>query len=274
VTRSFSLPIRPGLRESPAALTLTGFMSITNSYSQPPEEDLSSYYGPDPYDINFVFPIQSCLDQFESDCVKLTPFIPRIHAQSFVERLSLDEAALQWMPLRSLTLAEVLPQLETHFRQDPGYIAFAIIDKGRNNALAGFIALGHTSVSMLATEISWIIVLPEFRRSYVTTHAVGIILRVCLELPSAGGLGLRRVQWCAQETNHKSINAAQRLGFTLEGTLRWTKVLLDDKEGYDVAPRKGDPSESGPGRGSVTLAMCWDDWENGKREHVQKLMER
>lgn len=107
----------------------------------------------------------------------------------------------------------------------------------------------------------------------MTSNAIGILLRFCLELPSKakGALGLRRVQWTANPLNLKSIAAAKRMGMKEEGTHRWVFVLAEGKEGN--ATREGDPMQSRLGRGSTMLAMCCDDWENGGREFVQKMID-
>jgi hypothetical protein len=62
------------------------------------------------------------------------------------------------------------------------------------------------------------------------------------------------------------------MGFKIEGTFRWMFVMEEGKVGVQD-PRPGDPNQM-PGRGSVFLAVCWDDWEGGVREKVQELLKR
>ncbi|KAM7218417.1 putative GNAT family acetyltransferase [Rhypophila decipiens] len=52
-----------------------------------------------------------------------------------------------------------------------------------------------------------------------------------LQADPIGGLGLRRVQWQTNASNQASVNAALRLGFELEGIMRWAAVLPWGKEG-------------------------------------------
>ena len=84
------------------------------------------------------------------------------------------------------------------------------------------IALINTSQHNLSTEIGWVVIFPQFQRTHVTTNAVGLLLHYCLDAPSPSpgpdaigigisGLGLRRVQWQADERNVPSIRAATRL---------------------------------------------------------------
>ncbi|KAF7345350.1 N-acetyltransferase domain-containing protein [Mycena venus] len=140
----------------------------------------------------------------------------------------------------------------------------------KQNVFAGVIGLCNTSPHNLVTEIGPVICFPEFQRTFVNTNAIGILLRYCLNLPEEGGLGLRRVQWSTHPANTASVGAAERMGMTREGTMRWRWVLAKGKEGKEVAPGRGE----GPGRDSVMLAACWDDWENGGRELVEKQINR
>lgn len=83
--------------------------------------------------------------------------------------------------------------------------------------------------------------------------------------------------------NQPSISAAQRLGMVLEGTIRWQRVVADHKkcaseadveraDGKPVVDRDG--RKLGPGRHSAMLAVCWDDWLEGKKDHVMRLLQR
>jgi hypothetical protein len=154
-----------------------------------------------------------------------------------------------------------------------------------------------------------VIVLPLYQRTFVSTHAIGLLLDYALQKPGDGGLGLRRVQWMAHADNTASVRAAERMGFKMEGVLRyvvrldiilsfvlfnqrvesvlivwvitfvfvivnlrWDRTVPIDKEN-GIKPREGDVLQL-RGRHSAILAMCWDDWEDGGREHVRKMMAR
>jgi len=132
-------------------------------------------------------------------------------------------------------------------------------------------------------EIGYVMLLPQFHRTLVNTHASCLLLKHLLDPIEGGDLNLRRVQWQANSMNQPSIAAAQRLGMTLEGVARWQRVVADNKkcaseasgeraDGKPVVDRGG--SKLGPGRHSAVLAMCWDDWLDGKREHVMSLLQR
>ncbi|KAI0041556.1 acyl-CoA N-acyltransferase [Auriscalpium vulgare] len=245
--------------------------SFVNSYKPPAPLSLVENYGPDPYDVNFVFPIH--LSTLRSARVELTPFIPALHAAPFLAELIAEPALLRWMPMAFSTLPEVLTFIETFARADPNVIIFAVHDRP-SRALAGIIGLLRTSAPNLCTEIGPVIIFPAYQGTYVGANAVGLILNYCLELPTASppGLGLRRVQWTANPINAPSVRAAQRLGLKMEGTMRWAMVLPDGKEGKQ--PRDGDPAGRKPGRDSVLLAICADDWEAGARAEVRQRIDR
>lgn len=139
-----------------------------------------------------------------------------------------------------------------------------------------------TDVENQCTEIGFIMTLPAFQRTHVTTNAVGLLLHYCLEMPTADGiqqkygpgLGLRRVQWQCHAENTPSRRHAERIGMKLEGVIRWQRVLEAGKVGHEV-PEDRKRLCAKVGRHSYMLAMCWDDWEvEGGREHVQALMAR
>jgi len=104
----------------------------------------------------------------------------------------------------------------------------------------------------------------RYHRTHINTNMNGLLLRFCFE-----DLHMRRVQWQAHSENLPSINAAKRLGFTLEGINRWQRVLPVGREGLTR------PGEENPGRHSAMLAICWDDWEKeGYQEGLQAMMDR
>jgi RimJ/RimL family protein N-acetyltransferase len=249
-------------------------MAFVNSYkpSGPPTAVTSN----GPYNINFAFSLPQAT--LESPRVKLTPFIPSLHAEPFFAIASAHPDLSRYLPFTFPDLSKFLFFIEAYFRSDPTSILFAVIEKTRPNpeqdlvqSLAGIVGLYRCSPQNLSTEIGPVIILPAFQRTFVSSNAIGIVLRYCLDLPTGSnpGLGFRRVQWTANPNNAASIRAAERMGMRLEGTMRWTWVMGEGKEGKEVVGRG-----EGPGRDSVILAVCWDDWEGGVREHVGRLIER
>ncbi|KAH9954590.1 acyl-CoA N-acyltransferase [Russula dissimulans] len=239
-------------------------MSYVNSYKASDTPALlPGYYGPDPYDINWIMPLHQTT--LESERVKVTPFIPALHAKEYAEQTAAHPELHRWFPFDVSSLDKILTEVELRVRRDPTWILFAIIDKAREDKLAGLIGLRHTSPENLSTEMGWTVVFPAFQRTYVTSNAMGLVLHYCFELPSTPqrpGLGLRRVQWTTFTDNEASWRGAKRMGFREEGVLRWSGVN-----------REGDPKSPQAGRNSAILSLCADDWENGGREHVRGLMD-
>ena len=59
--------------------------------------------------------------------------------------------------------------------------------------------------------------------------------------------------------------------------MRWYRVLKPGKAGVEVSAEEREVLSDGglPGRHTVVLSMCWDDWlVNGKRELVREKMGR
>jgi RimJ/RimL family protein N-acetyltransferase len=253
-------------------------IAIVNRYQPPAIEPAQDLWGPEQeYDINFIWPLHS--ETLENDVLKLTPFIPRIHAQAFWDAFHPHaEALTAHIPWVLPNISALLNILE-YIRLQPEWVLLAVIDKTRpaqdgsdpSGALSGMIGLLRSEPAQRKTEIGPVITLPAFQRTHVTSNAIGLLLHYCLNLPSASppGLGLRRVMWGAPAGNPASLKAALRMGFQEEGTLRWQRVYPEGKEG--VVPRENDPAK-GPGVHMISLGLCWDDWENGGRQQTVEAM--
>jgi len=70
-------------------------MAYTNSYKEPETPTLlPGYFGPDPYDINWAFPLHE--EALESERVKLTPFIPSLHAREYASQTTAHPDLYRW----------------------------------------------------------------------------------------------------------------------------------------------------------------------------------
>jgi RimJ/RimL family protein N-acetyltransferase len=161
---------------------------------------------------------------------------------------------------------------------------FVVIDKTRpakaqveddlklKGQIAGQLALMRTIPINLTAEVGFIVTLPEYQRTHVTSNAIGLLLKYALNLPTdpvAPGLGFRRVDWRTHSWNTPSVTTARRLGFVDEGILRWFVTLPPGREGNE--PREGQDNQR-KGRHTAFLAMCWDVWEARGRATVEKQM--
>ncbi|KAG1769083.1 acyl-CoA N-acyltransferase [Suillus placidus] len=233
------------------------------------------------YDTNFCFPVR----ELESERVKLTPFIPDLHADLYFQGSAAHPDLYEFIPWETFTNTSdfVKQVIDSRVRPDTGVVLYAVIDKTRTSTstspsssanFAGIIGYMNTSPANLSTEIGYAIILPPFQRTHVTTNAIGLLLQYALDLPPHG-LGLRRVQWKANRLNTRSIDAVQKLGFKLEAVLRWDRIFVGSKASATngVKERVGDPRPGTVGTDTALLALCWDDWES-ERARVLELMDR
>ncbi|KAK7047310.1 hypothetical protein VNI00_006541 [Paramarasmius palmivorus] len=231
-------------------------------------------------DTNFCFPIPDIL---ETDGVRLVPFIPSKHASPLLTGLNNTPDLTQHVNIGPFTSPSDLVQnfWEKSIKPNPNYTLFVIYDKiasqppstDENANAAGFIALSGCSTEHLLAEIG-IVTFKAYQGTHVSSHAVGLLMRYALDLPDQGGLGLRRVQWQTNQVNKASVGLALKMGFIKEGVLRWHKVLEPGKEiGHNGGKvRRGDPQEGCGARDTVILAVCWDDWEDGVRKKVERML--
>ncbi|KAI0367076.1 acyl-CoA N-acyltransferase [Pilatotrama ljubarskyi] len=257
-------------------------MSYVNNYTPSPPTTVpaSELYGPEPYDINFAYPIYE--ETLRNSRTKLAPFIPAVHAKTYWAHVGNRPEVFRYYPFTLDTLADFLAWYELNIRRGPFTTCFAVIDKTRpdpehpewGGSMAGIVGMFYTSPEHLHTEAGYVVVFPDFQKTHIAKDMVGLLLRYVLQLPSASppGLGLRRVKWSAHPKNIASIGLAKRMGFRPEGTAKWVWVLPDHlaKEGWPG--RIGDACSGKAGRHSTVLALCWDDWEDGERERVEAVL--
>jgi RimJ/RimL family protein N-acetyltransferase len=244
--------------------------SPVNDYKPGPRQHVSAT---NPW--NFVLPVP---ESIEANRIKLVPFVPSVHAKPWQAAALQNPTLTQYIPFNIDTL-ENIHEIHTVIHDNPQHLLFAIIDKTRTAAkdgtatadgtMAGVIGALECMPGQLKMEIGMIMVFPDFQGTHVAKHAIGAMLKYWLDAPSQGGMGFRRVSWTAHPANGASVAIAEKMGFIKEGIKRWTWVLPEGKPGKDAADDRG----VGKGRDSVLLSLCWDDWENGVREKVLKLIE-
>lgn len=178
------------------------------------------------------------------------------------------------------TEADFLREFYDPLRTSPQHCLYAIIDKAHTSEgnpegkYAGIASLTASNPNNATVDMG-AIVFPEFQRTHVTTNVIGLLLMYTLDPPSAGGLGLRRVEWKCHAGNAASRRAASRMCFELEGILRWQCVLPHGKIALPVEAlemRNGTKGEQ-PGRHSAVFSIVWDEWDE-KRPKVIAQMKR
>ncbi len=85
--------------------------------------------------------------------------------------------------------------------------------------VSGWLSLMDISPANAAIELGHIWFAPRMQRTRAATEAMLLLLRL-----AADDLGYRRLTWKCHALNAPSRHAAERLGFTYEGTLRAVSV--------------------------------------------------
>ncbi|WVO18989.1 uncharacterized protein IAS62_000265 [Cryptococcus decagattii] len=256
-------------------------MPYLNSYQHPTRnlpKDIHLNTSPDEYDFNYVFEVK----ELKSDRVELRPLVPSLHAQLIYDGVTKYPEVLRWLGVKPFEdLGDVLVWIETTCRAPSDSQFFAIFTKplGSQNQkvasedyeFAGMIGMINSNYQAMISEPGYITILPPFHRTHVQTHCSGLIMHRILDHPSQGGLGLRRCQWLTTTLNSASQAASKRMGFTFEGVLRCMKVLPPGKEGIRDGRQDVRQAECMV-RNDWYSSVTWYEWEEGVREHVDKLM--
>lgn len=100
--------------------------------------------------------------------------------------------------------------------KDP--LFYAVINLSTGKA-TGFLALQRMDPDNGSVEIGWVNWSPLMKRTLCSTEAIFLLLSYILET-----LQYRRCGWKCDSLHQAAISAAERLGFTYEGTLRRTQV--------------------------------------------------
>ena len=208
-----------------------------------------------------------------------------VHSAEIIRLANGDPDLFRHMPLGQFISTELFSSnfIEGFVRPNHQMMLYTVIDKtqpqtsvDKEGALAGFLSYINMSQIHQTTEIAYVVILPRFQCTHVTSNAVGLLLNFALNTTSEGCLGLRRVQWQTSTTNNTLMRVAEEFGFVKEGVLRWER----DFPGGRSKRKQGNGIHSSPGandgdliRDSVVFSMCWDDWfVHGKKEQVARRM--
>ncbi|KAJ2924862.1 hypothetical protein H1R20_g12221, partial [Candolleomyces eurysporus] len=250
-------------------------MSIINTYKPPAVQELTEP-APGPFDVYFNGPVP---ERLESPRVRLIPYIPYLHSKAFFNEYQKNPDLEKYLPVSWPDYPTFLTWMQHHVLSDPKALVLTIIDRTKGNdgenieeSIAGMIGYVNCAPQNLSLEIGPLIILSRAQRTFVSSNAIGLVLKYALDLPKDGGNGYRRVTWTANPNNQASVRAAERMGLKIEGEMRWTWVMPLGKDG-GLPPVDGTRG-AGEGRNSTLLSLCWDDWEAGVKEHVEKMMER
>ncbi|MBS1180369.1 MAG: ribosomal-protein-L7/L12-serine acetyltransferase [Proteobacteria bacterium] len=101
--------------------------------------------------------------------------------------------------------------------EDP--VFFAAVDKasGRAVGIVSYLRIDPVNGSI---EVGWVTWSPLMQRSAISTEAHYLLMKNAFD-----GLGYRRYEWKCNALNAPSMKAAERLGFTYEGTFRQSVIV-------------------------------------------------
>lgn len=137
------------------------------------------------------------------------------HLDGLVAALVTDASPRIWtyIPVEEMTGREPLRQWLASLVEDPGAVPHTLcLPEGRPVGVASYLRLDETNGSV---EVGGIVYAEELQRTAAATEAMYLMARHVFE-----DLGYRRYEWKCDAHNLPSRRAAERLGFTYEGTFR------------------------------------------------------
>ncbi|KAH8898492.1 acyl-CoA N-acyltransferase [Thozetella sp. PMI_491] len=218
--------------------------------------------------------------RLENDLVALELFDRNLHVARLVKEIKENPDMVRFLSFPPISSEEdLVEQVVGHVDASPEECLYAILDKTnspggetKSDNYAGIMVLSATSQVHAITEMG-IIVFPAFQRTHVSTNASGLLLQWALDPPSAGGLGLRRVEWRTHSENEASRRLASRMGFEFEGIMRWQRICHGGKVGLaiDALERRNGTTGEGIGRHTALYSIVWDEWDTKRPQVVAKM---
>ena len=148
--------------------------------------------------------------------VNLEPIDLDLHCADLFTTFALDTDGRNWTYLPHGPFAEIDTfrswMAATCFDDDP--LFHAIVDNSSCRAV-GFASFQRIQPNVGSIEVGYINFSPALQRTALATEAMFLMMRRAFD-----ELGYRRYEWKCDALNAASQAAAQRLGFTYEGTFR------------------------------------------------------
>jgi RimJ/RimL family protein N-acetyltransferase len=94
---------------------------------------------------------------------------------------------------------------------------------GEQDQALGWLCLMEAKPDHRTIELGYVTFAPSLRRTTLATEAFYLIMTLIFD-----DLAYARLEWTCTAENERSQNAARRLGFKYEGTMR-SKVILKDR---------------------------------------------
>lgn len=148
------------------------------------------------------------VDQIESDSHLIRHLLRTVKSDA-------QKGAFTYLPYSDFNSGD---ELETALKSNFGFIGAKhyVIQVGHQ--FLGWIALLNFRKEHKVVEIGNIYFSEHLQKTTSATEMIYLLLNECFEL------GFRKVEWKCDDLNEGSINAAVRLGFLYEGTLRQDRI--------------------------------------------------
>ena len=173
---------------------------------------------------------------------RLEPLAPH-HAAGLHEAFDGHPEVWRHMPMGPFDAASYAAWVESaRVLHDPLHMAVRTPD----GQLGGTLSLMRITPPAGTIEIGWIAFAPRLQRTRAASEAVILLAAWAL------GVGYRRVEWKCDAANAASRRAAQRYGFSHEGTHRQATVVKGrnrDTTWFSIIDREG-----------PALRTAWDAW--------------
>ncbi|MEM7429493.1 MAG: GNAT family protein [Pseudomonadota bacterium] len=181
-------------------------MPITNEFGQPVGESLPAGWSPPPPP-----PRKALIGRY----VSLEPIDPDRHSADLYEADAEDRTGEGWTYMPYGPFADPLAFREwmanTCCGDDPQFYAYVDNSTGKAGGWGSYLRIKTREASI---EVGHIRLSPKLQRTRMATEAMYLKIR------NAFDLGYRRFEWKCDALNAPSRRAAERLGFTFEGTFR------------------------------------------------------
>jgi hypothetical protein len=122
-------------------------MAFVNTYAPTHDAVVGDPYGPDPWDINFMFSVPPAI---ENDVVQLTPFIPRLHADGFWDVAGASDPELYRFIRQSFASKDDFLDWTRRGQRSPEICTFLVIDKMKPAVAAEGANLGGAMSGMIS----------------------------------------------------------------------------------------------------------------------------
>lgn len=158
---------------------------------------------------------------FHGNYARLEPIDAERHTPELFAAATHDDGDRSWayLPCGPFETKEQMGARVLDWQASPAQVFFTIrdLDTGLGGGVASFMRINQ---AMGVIEIGYIWMSPRLQRTRAATEAIFMMMDHAMT-----DLGYRRLEWKCNAANAASRSAAERFGFTYEGTFRQHMVV-------------------------------------------------